>query len=165
MNVLLKSTIGSVLCLAVWAGCNKSTTDSLSRSPDNALLLAAEPAGAIDVMNVRAEAQDGQPVVVLGRIGGGAKPWIDGRAAFLLTDERIVPSCSDECDAGCTQCAVEVAEATTMVKFLDAQGAVLNVDARELLGVKDQQIVVIRGVASRDDAGNVSIAANGIYVR
>jgi hypothetical protein len=52
-----------------------------------------------------------------------------------------------------------------MVKFLDAQGKVMAVDARELLGVNEQQSVVVRGVAGRDKSGNVSVAADGIYVR
>jgi hypothetical protein len=37
--------------------------------------------------------------------------------------------------------------------------------AVELLGVKEQETVVIQGVASRDKTGNVSIAAKGIFVR
>lgn len=55
--------------------------------------------------------------------------------------------------------------ASTMVKFLGQDGKVLPVDARKLLGVKEQETVVILGVANRDKTGNVSIAAEGIFVR
>jgi hypothetical protein len=56
-------------------------------------------------------------------------------------------------------------EASTMVKFLGADGKVLATDARQLLGVKELETVVIRGTANRDKSGNVSIAANGIFIR
>ena len=52
-----------------------------------------------------------------------------------------------------------------MVKFLGDDGKVLAVDARELLGVKDESTVVVRGIASRDATGNLSIAADGVFVR
>jgi hypothetical protein len=52
-----------------------------------------------------------------------------------------------------------------MVNFLGEDGKVLPVDARKLLGLGDEQTVVIRGIANRDRTGNVSITAEGIFVR
>lgn len=52
-----------------------------------------------------------------------------------------------------------------MVKFLGGDGKVLTVDSRTLLGVKEQQTLVVKGVANRDNSGNVTIAAEKIYVR
>ena len=105
-------------------------------------------------------------MVLVGRIGGGQKPWIDGRAAFLLVDDGVAPSCADEqCEDGCAECALALAEATTLVKFVDDQGKVRATDARQLLGVENFQTVVVKGVASRDKAGNVSVIADGIYIR
>jgi len=156
---------GALLCLC-FAGCGGSSATATAIPENSKFTLASEPPGARDVMDFREQAKDGQPVVVLGRVGGGVKPWVDGRAAFILVDERVKTGCDDEqCEADCVQCAQELAEATTLVKFVDEQGKVLPVDARELLGVKEEQTVVIRGIASRDKAGNVSIAADGIYVR
>jgi hypothetical protein len=161
-----KIACSALLCLAAATGCAHSTADEATGVQNNKYQLAAEPAGALDVMDVREQAKDGEPVVILGRIGGGVKPWIDGRAAFLLVDERILPSCTDEkCDENCQHCALELAEATTMVKFLGEDGKVLPVDARTLLGLGDEQTVVIRGIANRDKTGNVSITAEGIFVR
>lgn len=166
MKYLLKIVIGIPLCLLAVMGCSQSNT-AVTVTPKNPeLLLATEPVGAKDVMDIREDAQDGQAVVMLGRVGGGIKPWIEGRAAFLVVDERVLPSCNDEkCDEDCAACAKELASATAMVKFLDAQGKVLLVDARELLGLKEQQTVVIRGVAKREASGSVSIAADGVFIR
>ena len=165
MNQINLATIGALLCLCS-AGCMGSSA-TVTTIPDNSQFkLASEPSGACDVMDFRDQAKDGQSFVVLGRVGGGLNPWIEGRAAFVLVDERVTASCEEgQCEADCPQCARQLAEATTLVKFVDEQGKVLPVDARVLLGVKEQQIVVIRGIASRDKAGNVSLAADGIYVR
>lgn len=156
----------TLLCLATVVGCARSSAEQTASSKNNEYILPTEPTGALDVMDVRENAKDGESVLVLGRIGGGVKPWIDGRAAFLLVDERLVSSCDEEqCQDECAECAQELAAATTMVKFVDAQGKVLAVDARQLLGLKEQQTVVVRGTASRDKSGNVSIVANGIHIR
>ena len=166
MNGCFKLALGAVCCLAAAGGCAQSSAERTAQVQNTKYHLAAEPIGALDVLDIREKAQDGQPVVVLGRVGGGVKPWIDGRAAFLLVDERVAPTCTDEkCDENCPVCAQELAEATTMVKFLGDDGKVLAVDARNLLGLAEEQIVVIRGIANRDKAGNVSISAEGIFVR
>lgn len=128
--------------------------------------LSSEPSGAVGVLQVKESVKDGEPVVLVGRIGGGQKPWIDGRAAFLLVDDGVAPTCADEqCEDGCAECALALAEATTLVKFVDDQGKVRATDARQLLGVENFQTVVVKGVASRDKAGNVSVIADGIYIR
>jgi len=85
---------------------------------------------------------------------------------FVLVDTRITPECEDEhCDANCPDCAKEMMAASTMVKFVDLQGKVLPVDAQSLLGIKDSETVVVRGVAHRDQAGNVSVEADGLYIK
>ena len=147
-------------------GCG-SPLPASNQSVDAKYLLADEPADAIEILDAKEQAKDGEAVVVVGRVGGGVKPWIDGRAAFLLVDTRILPTCNEgeKCDENCPSCAEAMLSASTMVKFLGNDGKVLPVDARDLLGVKEQQTVVVRGVANRDKAGNVSIAGEKIYVR
>jgi hypothetical protein len=46
----------------------------------------------------------------------------------------------------------------------DEKGKVLKKDARELLGVKELDTVVIQGKAKRDKAGNVTIQAAKFFV-
>jgi hypothetical protein len=38
-------------------------------------------------------------------------------------------------------------------------------DARDLLNVKENELVVVSGRAKRDDAGNLTVLATGVYVR
>ena len=51
------------------------------------------------------------------------------------------------------------------MKFVDEQGKTLPTDARQLLGLKELQTVVIQGKAKRDDAGNLTVLASGLYVK
>jgi hypothetical protein len=158
----------AAIAIAVVTGCAKPNPPSASAGPIPNVLLSQEPAGAVEVLDARDEAKDGEPIVLVGRLGGGLKPWIDGRAAFLLVDTRILPSCDEDghqCEAGCPDCAKEMLAASTMVKFLGSDGKVLAVDARDLLKAKEESTVVVRGIASRDPTGNLSIAAEGVFVR
>ncbi|NQT41455.1 MAG: hypothetical protein HQ581_28460, partial [Planctomycetes bacterium] len=55
--------------------------------------------------------------------------------------------------------------ATALVKLVDDSGKVLATDARQLLQVKELQTVVVRGTAKRDQQGNLTVIADGIFVR
>jgi hypothetical protein len=167
VNHSIQLILATAITVVMATGCGKSPTDATAAGVTRNVHLSQEPAGAVEVLDARDEAKDGEPIVLVGRLGGGLKPWIDGRAAFLLVDTRILPSCADpeHCEAGCPDCSKEMLAASAMVKFLGDDGKVLAVDARELLGVKDESTVVVRGIASRDATGNLSIAADGVFVR
>lgn len=173
MRITTLHVFGLALVSLLMVGCaDPSVSASTATTPSSAAtstkyLLTSEPVDALDVLDVKEKLEDGQKVVVVGRVGGGYKAWIDGRAAFLLIDTRVESACEDgdKCELGCPGCSKQMLEACTMVKFLGDDGKVMPVDARELLGLKDRQTVVIEGVASRDSTGNVSIAGQGIFIR
>ena len=133
-------------------------------------LLTEEPADAQEIIAARASAQDRQTVAVVGRIGGSADPWVKGRAAFSIVDLSLT-SCSDmedhQCKVPWDYCCEtdELAAATALVKVVDAEGKLLHADARQLLKLSELQTVVVRGTAQRDDAGNLTLLASGIFVR
>ena len=86
---------------------------------------------------------------------------VKGRAAFAVVDPSI-----ELCDgAVCSCCKDKVCDASALVKVVDEDGHVLKTDARELLNVKQNELVVVSGKAKRDDAGNLTILASGVYVR
>jgi hypothetical protein len=51
------------------------------------------------------------------------------------------------------------------VKVVDAEGNVVKSDAKSLLGAKELQTVVVSGKAKRDEAGNLTILAKGVYIK
>ena len=132
--------------------------------------LAEEPDDAIGVIDARESADDGAPLTVVGRIGGTTTPWVNGRAAFTLLDASLV-LVAEGADSGlgeiCTGdcCATERAHATMLVKILDESGRVLEVDSRQLLGIAENDMVVVCGKAKKDKNGNVALVANAVFVR
>jgi hypothetical protein len=137
-------------------------------------VLTDEPDGAMGVLTAREESKTDQKVVVVGRIGGSARAWVDGMAAFVMADASALGEDTDCCEEGCTvegctePCCAQAKELkgfTALVKVVDEAGSPLAVDARQLLDVKERDTVVVRGRAVRDDAGNLTILADGIHVR
>jgi hypothetical protein len=136
-----------------------------------AFRLKEEPTGGKGVLAVRQDSKDGDDVVIVGRIGGSAKPFT-GRAAFTIVDDSIKP-CNEIGDDACPTpwdycCGVgkeDLAKATALIKLVGDDGQTRSDDARTLLGLTELQTVVVRGKAKRDDAGNLTIHLNGVFVR
>ena len=133
-------------------------------------VLADEPDGAVGVIAARGEAKDGDPIVMVGRVGGAASPWIEGRAAFTLLDasKSVVATGSESkdgeiCMGDC--CAGERAECTALVTVVDEGQRVIPVDSRQLFGLAANDMVVVRGRAKKDESGNFVVVADGVHVR
>ena len=131
-------------------------------------LLADEPKGAQAVTEVGESSKDDQQVTVVGRIGGSAKPWIEGMAAFTIVDESLEPCAPDE---GCPTpwdycCSINsIPKAALMVQVVDEGGKPLQSDAREMLGLKELQTVVVQGRVQRDADDSIVVLADGIHVK
>ena len=174
----------NLLLVVLLAGCHSNTAPVAKgksvRAPKpatepteagQAFRLKEEPADGKGVLAVRQESKDGEDVVIVGRIGGSRKPFT-GRAAFTIVDDSIKP-CNEIGDDACPTpwdycCGVgkeDLAKATALVKLLGDDGQTRADDARTMLGLTELQTVVVRGKAKRDDAGNLTVLLNGIFVR
>jgi hypothetical protein len=166
------------VCLCLIAGCTNeapppappSETTSAPAIDGTQFLLDEEPSDSANVIAVREAASDGDDIVITGRIGGSANPWINDRAAFSIVDPSL-KACSDipgdECDKPWDYCCEtdKLPSATALVKFIDENGKPLAVDSRKLLSVKELQTVVVTGKAKRDEAGNLTVLASQLFVR
>lgn len=173
MKVLLSlCVVGSSLLVA---GCKESDVTTTSTAGDNASTVASsnyladsEPTGAMAVGKAREMVEDAEAVTLVGRIGGSSKPFVDGLAAFTIVDSKVPHCAPDEgCPTPWDYCCMQdqVKENVATVKLVDAAGKPVATDARQLLDVKELSTVVVRGKASRDDQGNLTIAANKVFVR
>lgn len=141
----------------------------VSQAPsDSSYVVTSEPQGALEVGQARESVSDDEEVVLVGRIGGSAEPFVDGIAAFTIVDMKVPHCAADEgCptpwDYCCTQNQVKDNIAT--VKVVDAQGNPVAKDARELLGVKELNAIVVHGKAERDAEGNLALLADQVYVK
>ena len=181
MESPMKSQFSVVVILAsllLAVGCTQessTTTTSTNSTPEASIdgsrfLLNEEPAEAATVIEAREESEDGQDVVLVGRIGGSVNPWVEGRAAFSIVDPTL-KACSDipgdECKKPWDYCCEthKLPTSTAFVKFVGDDGRPLYADARELLNLKELQTVVVHGKAKRDEAGNLTVLADGLFVR
>jgi len=172
------TTATLLIVVIAFAGCQQESstpatqawnTNSSSIDGEN-FLLSAEPVAAENVIKVREAAQDGDEVTIVGRIGGGENPWIEGRAAFSIVDGSL-KACSDIPGDQCTKpwdyCCetTKLPTSTALVKVVDENGDLVKVDARQLLEVRELSTVIVKGKADRDDAGNLTVLASGVYVK
>lgn len=158
-------------CAEESSNTTSARTDSVEPSIDGSkFILNEEPSEAATVIEARENSKDGADVVLVGRIGGSANPWVEDRAAFSIVDPSL-KACSDipgdECKIPWDYCCEthKLPTSTALIKFVDDDGRTLKSDSRELLSLKELQTVVVRGKAKRDEAGNLTILANGLFVR
>ncbi len=135
------------------------------------LFLTSVPESALEVRAAKAAVQQGERVVMRGRIGGSVDPFVEGRAIFTLMDVAL-PSCADNPDDHCTTpwdycCETRkdiVAHAAT-VRVSDAEGHPLRVSLKGVSGLAGlSEVVVVGTVVERDDAGNFVVDASGLFV-
>jgi len=163
--------IALFVALIAAVGCQREPAQPTgSGAPaGGAYRLPAEPADVHEVIAAREQAVDGEPIVVVGRIGGSANPWVDEAAAFSIVDCSLL-ACSDREGDDCPVpwdycCESDLPSATLLVQVVDDEGRMVPTDARELLAVKELQTVVVQGVARRDEANNLTVEATGVFVR
>ena len=170
MKSILVFTVGLALLICSGCGESNSTGENLpsGEATGQQFLVDAEPANAIPVGAARTAASDGDRIALVGHIGGSAKPFVDGLAAFTIVDPKVnycppEEGCPTPWDYCCTQDEVKINIAT--VKVVDPSGQVIAQDAKQLLGVKELSLVVAEGIAKRDEQGNLSLLAKSIFVK
>lgn len=158
----------AMVATAVGCSSTEPATTSADAVAGDAYLASSEPPGALPVGEVRQTAEDKDAVVLVGRIGGSVEPFVDGVAAFTIVDPKV-PSCVAEegCPTPWDYCCEQdqVKENVATVKIVDAEGKLVEQDARTLLGVQELAVVVVQGQAERDAAGNLSVLADQVFVK
>lgn len=160
------------MLVSLMLGCSQSTPARQAASqsdsaPDAAYLLVEKPENAQGVAEARKSEDGAEEVVVEGRIGGSEKPFVDGIAAFTIVDPAIPYCAADEgCPTPWDYCCNtdKLKDNSALVKIVDAEGAPVSKDARELLGVKELSRIIVRGKAQRDKEGNLTVLAEKVYI-
>jgi hypothetical protein len=162
-------------------GCQPTSDRGAAADGDGqAWLLSDEPPAARGILEIKDELTGGETpdqwteVVLLARVGGvGEHTWDPERAAFTVLDLSAVDDVSQHksSDHDADQCPFcrakerKLLECTAVVEIVDAAGQVPAVDARQLLGLKEGQDIVVRGRARIDSLGGLSVQADGVFVR
>ncbi len=149
------STLIAATCLL--ASCNKETPASHAAPAvaSEALLavLSAEPKGeAQSIHVVRETARPGDEVTLKGRIMGNARPFVDGRAAFILGDPEIISACSDipgdNCSTPwdtCCNTPEEKKTGTATIRITGENGQVLREGLEGVGGLENLATLTVTG--------------------
>ena len=163
----------ALLGLALPSGCDWSPTSSTSGPVDSQAtkyLLQAEPQGAMTPTEIKETVTEPTSLAIAGRIDAGEiEPFQKGIASFVISqlpDSTHAGGDPKHAD-NCPFCKRKLKNAPkAVVQFLDADGKVLPIDARELLGVAKGDVVVVQGTAQYLEAVNtVQINADGVFIR
>lgn len=134
------------------------------------LFLAAEPADAKSVEQIKGTAKAGDTVAIQGRIGGGEVPFVDGRAVFTIVG-RGIPACADNPDDHCKtpwdyccETAEDIAIHSATIQVVDDKGALLRTQLKGEHGMKELSDLIVVGKVAQADDKVLVVHATGIYI-
>jgi len=173
-TLLALSILSSALALA---SCGKNETSQVnapSPGQDSAasaqILLAEAPAALVSVGKARQEAQPGQEITLIGKVGGTLNPIAESYATFVLADQTVYfcdempnDTCETPWDACCEDPAKLAANRASVV-FLNEQGQPLPLDLSQTAQLQKLALVSVTGiVAPTSSPENLIVHANGLY--
>ncbi len=123
---------------------------------------------------IRETAKPGDQVVVSGVVMGRAKPFVDGRAAFVLGDPAKVTSCDkmpgekDHCKTpwdACCDSPEAKREGTATVQIIGSDGRVLKESLKGINGLKELSNVTLTGTIDKSSTAEaLVINAQALHV-
>ena len=123
------------------------------------------PAGdARAIADVKATAKPGDEVTLTGRIMGNKKPFVEGRAAFILADPSILTACSDvpddECETpwdACCDSPEDKRKAIVTIQIAGPDGRVIKQPLEGIRGLANLATVTATGTVAEGSGGDVLI--------
>jgi len=168
----------AALAISTMIGCNKSDDTEQASDPGGAstasfpagLFLAAAPDEPVAVKQVKAQAREGDEVVVRVVVGGEVNVFVEGRAIVKVIDTEMKNLClsaDDNCRTPwdyCCSTAEELQPHRATVRVVDAVGETLKIGLKGAGPIEELKTLVIKGVVARgSDEKNLVINAQGIY--
>jgi len=135
------------------------------------LVVTQAPEGAANVIATKATAKPGDPVIIRGRVGGRAQPFVAGRAVMALVDASAT-ACDaipgDNCAKPWDYCCEDretLKAALAMVQVIDDVGRPLAAGLEGAGGLKaGDRVVVVGTVAAGSNAESLVVNANRLYI-
>ncbi len=148
----------------------KVTTATPPASLPGGFFLAAAPADAKTVEEVKKTAKAGDTVALRGRVGGSKEPFVAGRAVLTLMGPGLA-ACSDDpgdkCPTPwdyCCENKKDIGEHAATVQVTDASGAPLKADLKGQGGIKELSDLIVVGKVSMADGNVLIVNATGVFV-
>lgn len=116
------------------------------------------------IKEVKTTAKPGDEVTLTGRIMGNSKPFVDGRAAFILADPSMITACSDkpgdECETpwdACCNTKEEKKKAIATIQIVNSDGRVLKQAIEGTGGIAKLATLTVSGKVAEGSGGDVLI--------
>jgi hypothetical protein len=127
------------------------------------LFVSASPGNAVEVIEARRSARDGEPIVVKGRIGGLTAPFAEQYAIFILSDLSFA-ACADGCGNLCSVPRDQVIAGLATVQVADEKGNPLKVPIKGVNGLQPMSEVTVVGKVAKANSKLLIINAKNIFV-
>jgi hypothetical protein len=152
------------------ASCEKKETSVVSpvaSAASSALtaVLTATPSGESKPIHlIRATAKPGDEITVSGKIMGNAKPFVDGRAAFIVGDPEVLTPCNldpaDKCTSpwdACCDSPEDKKRGIATIQILGTDGRVLKESVEGVGGLANLATVTVTGKVAEGSSPDVLI--------
>ena len=160
----------ALLCIAlVCSGCGGAVSDEVTAMRDK-WLVQTPPAGATPISEIKSrhsagELGVGSDVVIRARINAGEmSPWTQNQAAFIVTDATGHDGSEDHDPHQCPFCRRDIRDHIALVRCTAADGQLVPMDARQLLGVTKGELLVVQGKICDGDVDALTIDAERVHV-
>ena len=161
-----------LIALAV-AGCgegaNTAQSDQAGQPAAPAWLLASVPDGARGVAEVKTSAQEGDQVVLRGRIGGRKEAISDQSSVFVVMDVSV-PHCGDvpgdSCPSPwdyCCETPESVTANSATIQLVDGDGQPITESPMTHGFAALDEVVLVGTVAPRPSQDVLTIRATGLF--
>ena len=164
-----------LLPVLLLSACEKPATETTATAPAiplDSYFATEAPASPQEIHVIRTTAKPGDQVTVSGIVMGREKPFVEGRAAFILGDPTKMTPCNkmpdDHCktpwDACCDTPEVK-REGSATIQIVD-NGRVIKQDLKGVHGLKELSTVTLTGTVDKaSTAEALIINASQLHVQ
>ncbi len=122
------------------------------------------PEGAKQIHEARPGIAVDDEITIVGMVMGRSKPFVDGRAAFVLGDRTILTPCNekegDECATPwdvCCDSSEDKRRGTATIQLVGDDGRVISQGLHGFHGLKELSAVTVQGRVAEGSDGDVLI--------
>ncbi|HRP62305.1 MAG TPA: hypothetical protein PK400_03335 [Phycisphaerales bacterium] len=133
-------------------------------------ILDEAPADVLNVIDAKKTSRQGDSIAIRGRVGGSARPFVDGRAVFTIVGHGP-HACSDHDDDHCKTpwdyCCTsrdELRAHSATIQVVDENGTPIRTDIKGRRGIKELSDITIVGTVVSTDGGALIVKTSGIYL-
>ncbi|RYD32824.1 MAG: hypothetical protein EOP87_12165 [Verrucomicrobiaceae bacterium] len=161
MKLSLRSLSTALLpaCALLISSCDEKAETQAEATPAVSLdpyFTASAPADPQPISSVRTSAKPGEQVTVSGLVMGREKPFVEGRAAFVLGDPTKITPCNkmpdDHCKTpwdACCDTPEAKREGTATIQIVGADQRVLKQSIKGEHGLKELSTVTLTGTVDK----------------